>query len=586
MRRRTDVNWYTGLLFGLGFYGLYESFSGLAWSEWPTFVIVLGLSIGLSFFPIRLPQGLRGSHHYSSANVGLIFLLMNVSVSTCMLALLLETLMMYANEVRWQVRHIRWFRVVCTMGMYLACVGAVHGFLVTAQELPMWLKSFVALGAFDIINLTILLGVQRSLGETITYRMYFAIWRDIAFPVLISSVVLSQILKPAGPLHLLQEAIYSALILVSVIYLTRRHEQATKLYETMATKYRAIAENTDDLILSVDDGMTVTFASPSHASGLGRPVATVEGRPIADLILPEDLQMLNLALQRARYTRRPFTMQLRFLTSAGLSILTETKTAFVVGTGNESHGVVMVARDLSERIAAEEMLKKSDRLAMVGQLAAGVAHEVRNPLTSIKGFLKIISRSPEDIYRFESVLWSELEQIETVINEFLVWSKPQYGHREDRDIVAIMKNVIAVMETQAILRNIDIHLHITGEIPAVSCNDGHLKQVFVNILKNAIEAMPDGGPVNITIDSSEGSVSIVVRDDGCGIPPALLKRIGDPFFTTKKEGTGLGMMVTHKIIADHGGSIQLISDGIKGTTVHIQLPSVMQTPPMPANVSV
>ncbi|MET3288704.1 UNVERIFIED_CONTAM: signal transduction histidine kinase [Brevibacillus sp. OAP136] len=227
-----------------------------------------------------------------------------------------------------------------------------------------------------------------------------------------------------------------------------------------------------------------------------------------------------------------------------------------------------------QRKKTEEMVRKSEMLSMIGQLAAGVAHEIRNPLTSIKGFLQLMQANATKNEDYFTIMLTELARIEFIISEFLVLAKPQLVMKERRNLIHLLQNIIVLVETHAILNNVQIFLHFEPELPLILCEESQLKQAFVNIMKNAIEAMPDGGELLITVNC-EGNDRVVVQfiDDGVGVPEEIMPKLGEPFYTTKEKGTGLGLMVSYKIIENHRGHIQVRSTPQKGTTVEIQLPT-------------
>ncbi|MGZ4135098.1 MAG: ATP-binding protein, partial [Tumebacillaceae bacterium] len=238
-------------------------------------------------------------------------------------------------------------------------------------------------------------------------------------------------------------------------------------------------------------------------------------------------------------------------------------------------GVYCIARDITESKKTEAILRKSDKLAVVGRLAAGVAHEIRNPLTAIKGFVQFIKSSENPKPEYFDIMLSELDRIEFIVNEFLVLAKPQAVNYQLKDLNVLLQNIIALIDTQAIMNNVQILMMISSEkeLPLIECEENQLKQVFINILKNALEAMPDGGNVYVSVKrTADDKVHVQFVDEGCGIPPERVAKLGEPFYTTKEKGTGLGLMVSYKIINEHQGQINVTSELNIGTTVDVVLP--------------
>jgi signal transduction histidine kinase len=167
---------------------------------------------------------------------------------------------------------------------------------------------------------------------------------------------------------------------------------------------------------------------------------------------------------------------------------------------------------------------------------------------------------------------NELLRIETILDELLLLAKPQVLKMKPASIQLLVEDVITLLSTQAILHNVDILSDFDDAIPPVVCEGNQLKQVFVNVIKNAIEAMPQGGHLYITGQMSDDHVLIQFTDQGVGIPPDQLPNLGEPFYTTKESGNGLGLMVSQKIILAHQGTMDVKSQLEKGTTVRIHLP--------------
>ncbi|MTH54295.1 PAS domain S-box protein [Bacillus mangrovi] len=234
-----------------------------------------------------------------------------------------------------------------------------------------------------------------------------------------------------------------------------------------------------------------------------------------------------------------------------------------------------IFRDVTERKELEDRLRKSDTLNVVGELAAGIAHEIRNPMTALKGFIQLLEGSVKDDFSmYFNVIKSELTRIESIITEFLVLAKPQAVHFEQNSIVKIMKETMELLNAQAIFSNVQLELRESGEIPSIYCEPNQMKQVFINILKNAIEVMPNGGMVKTILKMKDSqNLCIQISDEGNGIPEDKLKRLGEPFYTTKDRGTGLGLMVSYKIIEEHCGQVTVESEVGKGTTFYITLPA-------------
>lgn len=234
-----------------------------------------------------------------------------------------------------------------------------------------------------------------------------------------------------------------------------------------------------------------------------------------------------------------------------------------------------IRNDITERKRTEEIIHRQDKLAAVGQLAAGVAHEIRNPLTSMRGYTEFLSLDETDPQRkeFLDIILDEIERVNNIVEEFMVLAKPKAIELEEKNIIPVIKNVVSLLEFEARKKNVRLHLECQEEIIQVECDENRLKQVFLNFIKNGIEAMPNGGDLIVRTSINNQNVQISIQDTGVGISEEKLKKLGEPFFTTKKNGNGLGLMVSFKIIESHNGRVYVESELNKGTTFNILLPA-------------
>jgi PAS domain S-box-containing protein len=230
--------------------------------------------------------------------------------------------------------------------------------------------------------------------------------------------------------------------------------------------------------------------------------------------------------------------------------------------------------DITERKRTEEIIHRQDKLAAVGQLAAGVAHEIRNPLTSMKGYTEFLTMDEEDENRKEylEIILDEIERVDSIVEDFMVLAKPKADQMEIKNVIPVMGNVISLLDYEARKNKVKLHFQYTEEDMKAVIDENRMKQVFLNFIKNGVEAMPNGGDMNVKINDEDDHIYISISDNGVGIPPEKLKKIGEPFFTTKQTGNGLGLMVSFKIIESHRGHIEIESRQNQGTTFTITLP--------------
>jgi PAS domain S-box-containing protein len=236
---------------------------------------------------------------------------------------------------------------------------------------------------------------------------------------------------------------------------------------------------------------------------------------------------------------------------------------------------VAIRNDITERKKSEEILHRQDKLAAVGQLAAGVAHEIRNPLTSMKGYAEFLTLDETDPERLEfiNIILDEIERVNTIVEDFMVLAKPKMVELEEKNVVPVIQNVVSLLEFEARKKRVKLSFDCLHEIIQIECDENRLKQVFLNFIKNGIEAMPNGGELHVKTVIHDNNVHISIQDTGIGIPKEKLKQLGEPFYTTKKNGNGLGLMVSFKIIESHNGRVFVESEPNKGTTFNILLPA-------------
>lgn len=251
-------------------------------------------------------------------------------------------------------------------------------------------------------------------------------------------------------------------------------------------------------------------------------------------------------------------------------------------------GSVLMLEFITERIRLEEKMKRSQQLALMGQIAAGVAHEIRNPLNSLSINLQLINRSirkskvepPESIFRLFKVVNDEINRLDDIINEFLGFARPSKIHLGSGNINNLVNSVTQLIKKQALLSNIRMEVKTDPNIPPVLLDEGQMKQVLLNICYNGIQAMAGKEKGQLTIqtgmETSQNNgakgVWVHVSDTGSGIPEKEQQRIFEPFYSTKKEGMGLGLSIAHRIMEEHNGYISLSSNAGKGTQFNLTLP--------------
>ncbi|MFE7060833.1 ATP-binding protein [Sutcliffiella sp. NPDC057660] len=235
-------------------------------------------------------------------------------------------------------------------------------------------------------------------------------------------------------------------------------------------------------------------------------------------------------------------------------------------------GTLIQIRDITEYKLTEAYIQNAEKLSIVGHLAAGVAHEIKNPLTTLKGFIQLVQENRySDTY--PAIMLNEIERIDQITNEFLVLSRPTVQAKDWYDVRELVKEIGVLLSSFAISKNIEI-THSFKDIEPIFCDANQLKQVFINLVKNSVEAVGHNGRIDITVESpNPESILIRFMDDGDGFPEHILKRMGQPFLTTKEDGNGLGVMVCKRIVETiHNGQLIIHNKQDGGAIVDIILP--------------
>jgi two-component system sensor histidine kinase HydH len=244
-----------------------------------------------------------------------------------------------------------------------------------------------------------------------------------------------------------------------------------------------------------------------------------------------------------------------------------------------SAGAVVIIRDLTEIKRLQEKVRRSERLAAIGELAAGVAHEVRNPLSSIRGFAQFLGHVLEDKpeeREYAEIMVKEVDRINNVVTNLLSFARPVKPDLVPTDLPKLLDHTVRLVEEDARLRKVNIRLSTSNGLKKINVDGNQITQVMLNLILNALQAVESGG--NVTIEArmvDSNLLTLSVEDDGPGIPPGNASKIFDPFYTTREKGTGLGLAIVHMIVENHGGEINLVSPvpgKVKGCRITIDLP--------------
>ena len=250
----------------------------------------------------------------------------------------------------------------------------------------------------------------------------------------------------------------------------------------------------------------------------------------------------------------------------------------------DEKGAVVILRDITSDRQDEVSMIESERLNAVTLLAAGVAHEIGNPLNSLHIHLQLLEREIEhlppqekdNLAELVTISKNEVSRLDQIISQFLRAIRPSPPKMEQASVKDILEDTLDFLHPEIRDRDILVETECAGDIPSALLDKNQIKQVFFNIIRNAIQAMPGGGLLKINVSSNDRFILIAFKDSGAGIQPEDLGKIFEPYHTTKKDGSGLGLLVVQRIIRDHGGQIEVHSEPEKGTVFAIMLPRDQQ----------
>lgn len=350
--------------------------------------------------------------------------------------------------------------------------------------------------------------------------------------------------------------------------------EATRSLANLRALHERIIESIRSGLITTDlDGNIYTFnAAAEDITGYKR--ETVRGRSLFS-IFGDIRSDFELAAREAGETRGRFEADLR--TPEGFSVRIGYSVAPLFSEDGEESGYIVTFQDLTEIRSMEESIRRKDRLAAVGRVGAGLAHEIRNPLGAMRGAIQVLQSSmpPNSVQTdLMGIILRESDRLNSIITNFLSYAKPKVGNLTEIDLCD------AIRDTAKLLRHgpeISENHVIEEVLPSkpifVFADQTQLQQVFWNLSRNAIQAMPDGGRLTIRLEQMPGGkVRIEFEDTGCGMSPEQVERLFEPFATSTTGGTGLGLSIVYQIIRDHNGTISVRSSEGEGTTITIELP--------------
>ncbi|HEY9074128.1 MAG TPA: GAF domain-containing protein [Desulfobaccales bacterium] len=337
-----------------------------------------------------------------------------------------------------------------------------------------------------------------------------------------------------------------------------------------------ILESSPNSVIAIDMEKEITSINKRTEELFRLKRKNVLGQKVAGVFGAEIVQLVDLAIDQGDLIDKEIHKSRKDGSQLTLGITS----SWLRDHQDHRIGVVFIVRDLTEGKRTEELIRRMDRLTSIGQLSAGIAHEIRNPLASISLNVQILSKKlalDDAAKHIVSDTLEGIDRIKSLVKGMLDFARPSTPALRRDSIARILRNSIALLDSQLRKKRIEVKLELAEDLPEVVFDEHQIQQVFVNLMLNGLEAMSDGGSLKIKgairkDQKRRQQLALHIMDNGCGIPPFNLSKIFDPFFTTKPEGTGLGLSIVHKILEQHHADIDVVSVVNQGTTFILSFP--------------
>ncbi|MBM4277882.1 MAG: PAS domain S-box protein [Deltaproteobacteria bacterium] len=353
-------------------------------------------------------------------------------------------------------------------------------------------------------------------------------------------------------------------------------ENRTKQLVESESKYRVLVEEINDGYFVNQNGRIV-FANQAYCDLHGYSYQEMLGKLYVDLIAPRSLSIVQRLYERRMAGEDTKDLYIYFRRHKnGSSLPTENKVKGIIYQGE--YAVAGICRDITERMETEKRIRESERLAHIGKLTTSLAHEIRNPLSSVKMNSQIIMKNMEfdgnDKRRIEIIV-HEISRLERILDEMLDFARPVKLNLEPASINNVMDACLEIMDARIREKGVRVKKLYSKTLPRILVDHEKIEQAIINILLNAVEAIPEGGNIEIVTKQSRRdgrALQVEIGDDGPGISAEDLPYVFDPFFSNKKKGTGLGLFNVKKIIEAHGGAGNVALRKPHGTRVSLTIP--------------
>jgi two-component system NtrC family sensor kinase len=379
----------------------------------------------------------------------------------------------------------------------------------------------------------------------------------------------------------------------AIMDITERREMERRLYQQQEFA-RRLVDSFPDVILVVDTNESYTFVSPRVKEVLGFDTQEAYGLHFGDRVHPEDLAELRSVFNQIIAGNQSLgSLEVRMRHKAGEWRRIRCHFSALFDESGKINGVIISGHDVTDLKRLEEQLIQAEKLAAMGQMLAGVAHELNNPLTAILGVTELLREQDgfqESTKRQLDLTHRQARRAARIVQNLLEFSRPAAPQKKAVDVNTLIERTLQLHEHSLRRNNVEVDFQPLPALPSVTGDANQLIQVFLNLVSNAEHAIREAretGRIQIRVGRLGGHVSVTVQDDGVGILPEALPRLFDPFYTTKRPGggTGLGLSICLAIIREHGGSIDVetLPAGGSAFTVYLPVSSEQQPPPMPGD---
>jgi PAS domain S-box-containing protein len=352
----------------------------------------------------------------------------------------------------------------------------------------------------------------------------------------------------------------------------------TRRFERSKTLMRNILDTIPTGVLTTDSHATLTSFNRAAERLLGFSCSTAIGRPVDDLrsVAPEFVAWVHPRLASDGRTQEA---ELSLARDGDQRVTLRVWASDLKGARGKREGLVVLLRDVTEMNRLELQLRRADKLAALGTLAAGVAHEVKNPLHALSLNLHLLTqelaapqRSDAEVVGYLDILRAEIQRIHRIVENFLRFARPPIPDTKPIDLNGTIERVLSLVAYEAAARGLVVQAELDPSLDSIPADEGQLSQVFLNVAINALQAMQPGDSLTVRTRVDGPFVESLFKDTGEGIRPEHLPHLFDPYFTTRPAGVGLGLAIAHRIVEGHHGTIDVHSEPGTGTAVVIRLP--------------